>query len=68
MLSADAFSQQSCGSVTDYDGNTYKTVQLGSQCWMAENLKTTHYSDGKGIPTGSSTSPNMGYWYYPDGN
>jgi uncharacterized protein (TIGR02145 family) len=34
------------GSVTDIDGNTYRTVTIGEQCWMAENLKTIHYSDG----------------------
>ena len=47
-------------TVTDYDGHTYNTVQLGSQCWMAENLRTSHYSDGTAIPTGdgwSSTEP-----------
>ena len=38
-------------TVTDYDGHTYNTVQLGSQCWMAENLRTSHYSDGTAIPT-----------------
>lgn len=36
-------------SVTDIDGNYYPVVLIGSQYWMAENLKTTHYSDGASI-------------------
>jgi uncharacterized protein (TIGR02145 family) len=37
-------------TVTDIDGNTYNTVQIGTQVWMSENLKTSRYRNGGLIP------------------
>ena len=42
-----------CGNtLTDIDGNEYATLLLGSQCWMKQNLRTTHFADGTEIPAG----------------
>ncbi|HUX96144.1 MAG TPA: fibrobacter succinogenes major paralogous domain-containing protein [Bacteroidales bacterium] len=56
------------GTISDYDGNIYKTVQIGSQCWLKENMKTTHYSDGTALVDGTGVGDITGdyitkYWF-----
>ena len=55
-------------TLTDIDGNTYNTVQIGNQCWMKENLRTTHYADNTAIPVGSTYSNTEPYRYAPNNN
>ena len=43
-------------TVTDTDGNIYNTVTIGSQVWMKENLKVTHYQTGELLPNITDTA------------
>lgn len=43
-------------TVTDIDGNVYSLAEIGNQCWIAENLRTTKFSNGDVIPNITGTS------------
>ena len=55
-------------TLTDIDGNVYNTVQIGLQCWMKENLRTSKYADNMPIPEGNTYSYTEPYRYAPDNN
>lgn len=56
-------------SIADHEGNYYHTVIIGSQVWMAENLRSSTYQNGDGIPHETSSNTwsnnlNDAYCYY----
>ena len=58
-------------TVTDVEGNIYNTLQIGNQCWMKENLRTSHYSDSTAIQIIQQNyyySNEVPYCYYPNNN
>jgi uncharacterized protein (TIGR02145 family) len=57
----------------DIDGNTYKTVKIGNQIWMAENLRVSKYRNGEPITllndnTVSQIKEGEGAWNYANGD
>jgi uncharacterized protein (TIGR02145 family) len=44
------------GSLTDIDGNVYKTIQICDQEWTVENLRTIRYNDGTPITLDTSAA------------
>ena len=45
-----------CGDPLEYQGYDYETVQIGEQCWFAENLRAESYRNGDDVPSGLTNS------------
>ncbi|MFA6484225.1 MAG: fibrobacter succinogenes major paralogous domain-containing protein [Bacteroidales bacterium] len=59
------------GSLSDIENNTYKTIRIGNQVWMAENLRATKYNDGSVLSYDEdgvawSGQPGAYCWYNQD--
>jgi len=62
-------------SVSDIDGNKYDVVEIGNQMWMAENLRTSRFTNGDDIPNlvndsdwNTTNNSKRGAWVHFDNN
>ncbi|WP_198675391.1 FISUMP domain-containing protein [Pleomorphovibrio marinus] len=66
----DVMPEQSCGTITDIDGNIYETVIVGGECWIRSNLRVKHYRNGDPIPEIKDSDTwdylTTGAWCYYD--
>jgi uncharacterized protein (TIGR02145 family) len=72
LISSCSKSEKLPDPVTDIEGNIYKTIRIGEQVWMAENLRTSTFNDGTEIPLitdetiwGNLSTPGYS-WYNND--
>jgi uncharacterized protein (TIGR02145 family) len=67
------FTTYKANAISDFEGYYYNIINIGTQVWMGENLKTTKYSDGTSIPLvnsentwGALTTTSKAYSWYND--
>ena len=67
-----SFTASSANTLTDIDGNVYAYITIGTQTWMASNLRVSHYRNGDPITNGLTgfnwSSDTTGAYSFPNGD